>query len=251
MIDVRICPDAAALGLASAELGAAALRDVLAEHGEACIVVATGASQFAMLEALTAAPGIDWRRVTAFHLDEYVGLPDSHPASFRGYLRQRFLAPLRDAPVFHPVVGDAADPATEAQRLSALLRGRRVDLCFAGIGENCHLAFNDPPADFETEEPFILVTLDEACRRQQLGEGWFPTLQAVPRQAISMSVRQILRAGKIILTTPDRRKAAAVRDALEGPVTPLHPASILQNHADTTIFLDPDSASLLTRTAGA
>ncbi|WP_159992798.1 glucosamine-6-phosphate deaminase [Roseomonas sp. 18066] len=251
MIDVRICADAAALGQASAELGAATLRAALAKHGEACIVVATGASQFAMLAALTAAPGIDWRRVTAFHLDEYVGLPESHPASFRGYLRQRFLAPLGDAPAFHPVEGDAPDPAAEALRLNALLRGRRVDLCFAGIGENCHLAFNDPPADFDTEDPYIVVTLDEGCRRQQLGEGWFPTLEAVPRQAISMSVRQILRAEKIILTTPDQRKAAAVRDALEGPVTPLHPASILQGHADTTIFLDPASSSLLQGTGAA
>lgn len=245
MIDVRICPDAAQLAADAAALAAETIRAAVAARGRASIIVATGASQFAMLAKLVQAPGIDWSRVTAFHLDEYVGLPESHPASFRGYLRQRFLAPLGDAPQFIPVDGDAPDLAAETARLGALIAGHEIDLCLAGIGENCHLAFNDPPADFTTEAPYLVVTLDEGCRRQQLGEGWFPTLQDVPQQAISMSIRQILRSRRIVLTVPDRRKAAAVQAALEGPVTPLQPASILQQHAGTTLFLEPASAALL------
>jgi glucosamine-6-phosphate deaminase len=251
MIDVRISADAASMGAAAAGLGAEVIREAIAAHGEACIIVATGASQFTVLANLVAQPGIDWSRVTAFHLDEYVGLPDSHPASFRRYLRERFLAPLHGAPHFIEVDGTAPDPVAETRRLGTLIEQRRVDLCFAGIGENCHLAFNDPPADFNATEPYIVVELDEACRRQQHGEGWFESLEAVPRQAISMSIPQILRSRRIILSVPDQRKAAAVRDALEGPVTPLHPASILQGHADTVLFLDPPAASLLRGTQAA
>lgn len=244
MIDIRITPDKNELGRQAAALGAKAIRAALARHGEATIIVATGASQFEMLQNLVAAEGIDWSKVTAFHLDEYVGLPESHPASFRGYLKARFLAPLAVKPAFIPVDGEA-DPLAETKRLNGLIAGRRIDLCFAGIGENCHLAFNDPPADFETEQPYIVVTLDEACRRQQFGEGWFESLAAVPEQAISMSIRQILRSELIILSVPDARKARAVKDALEGEVTPLHPASILQRHPNTVLFLDPPAASLL------
>ncbi|EHL99569.1 putative glucosamine-6-phosphate deaminase [Acetobacteraceae bacterium AT-5844] len=245
MIDVRISPDATSLGEAAAHLGAETIRAALAAHGEATIIVATGASQFAMLASLVAQPAIDWTKVTAFHLDEYVGLPESHPASFRRYLRERFLAPLGEAPRFIPVNGTAPDPQAETARLGGLIGGRRIDLCFAGIGENCHLAFNDPPADFNANEPYIVVELDDACRRQQFGEGWFESLDAVPRRAISMSIPQILRSRRIILSVPDARKAPAVRDALEGPVTPRHPASILQTHPDTVLFLDPPAASLL------
>jgi glucosamine-6-phosphate deaminase len=243
-IDVRIVADKAALGAQAAELGADAIRSALARHGEATIVVATGASQFEMLQNLVAAGDIDWSKVTAFHLDEYVGLGEDHPASFRRYLKERFVAPLGGKVAFHPVDGEG-DAAAETTRLNALIGGRRIDICFAGIGENCHLAFNDPPADFETGEPYIVVALDEACRRQQYGEGWFPTLEAVPRRAISMSVGQILKSELIVLSVPDARKAVAVRDALEGPVTPAHPASILQRHANTTIVLDPPAAALL------
>jgi glucosamine-6-phosphate deaminase len=246
MLDIRIVPDKAALGAQAAALGAGAIRAALARHGDATIIVATGASQFEMLENLVKASDIDWSKVTAFHLDEYVGLAESHPASFRGYLQQRFVAPLGRAVTFVPVDGEA-EPQAETQRLNGLIAGRRIDVCFAGIGENCHLAFNDPPADFETSEPYIVVTLDEACRRQQLGEGWFPTLEAVPRRAISMSVRQILKSELIVLSVSDQRKAAAARAALEGPVTPDHPASILQQHPNTVIFLDPPAASLLRR----
>jgi glucosamine-6-phosphate deaminase len=245
MIDVRILPERRQLGEAAATLGAEAIRAAIAARGEACIIVATGASQFDMLASLVAQPGIDWTRVTAFHLDEYVGLPVSHPASFRRYLQERFLAPLKGAPTFFPVDGTAPDPAAEARRLNALIAGREVDVCFAGIGENCHLAFNDPPADFETTDPYLVVTLDAGCRQQQFGEGWFESLEAVPERAISMSVHQILLSKLIVLTVPDRRKAAAVRDALEGPVTPQHPASILQRHANTVLLMDPPAASLL------
>lgn len=244
MIDLRVLPSRERLGREAAAIGGAAIRAALAARGEAAIVVATGASQFETLAALTAEPGIDWSRVTAFHLDEYVGLPESHPASFRRYLRERFVAPTGGAVRFHPVNGEG-DPSAEARRLGALIRDRPIDVCFAGIGENGHLAFNDPPADFETEEPYLVVTLDEACRRQQWGEGWFPSLDEVPRQAISMSVRQMLRSGLLVLSVPDARKAVAVREALEGEVTPLCPASILRTHPAAILLLDPPAASLL------
>ena len=251
MVDVRICGDAAKVGAQAAACGAGAIRAAIGAHGEACMVAATGASQFATLARLVQEPGIEWPRVTVFHLDEYVGLPDSHPASFRRYLQTRLLAPLRHAPRFIPVIGDSADLPAEAARLGALLAGRRVDVCFAGIGENGHLAFNDPPADFETEDAYLVVELDEACRRQQLGEGWFPTLASVPERAISMGIRQILRSAAIVLSVPDQRKAAAVRDALQGPVTPQHPASALQQHPNAVMFLDPPAASLLAGRPGA
>lgn len=244
MIDIRILTDKAELGRQAATLGADAIRAALARHGEATIVVATGASQFGMLENLVAADGIDWAKVTAFHLDEYIGLPQAHPASFRRYLKERFVTPLRSEVAFVPIDGEG-DPLAETQRLNALIAGRRIDLCFAGIGENCHLAFNDPPADFSTDEPYIVVTLDAACRNQQFGEGWFESLAAVPEKAISMSIRQIMKSELIVLSAPDARKAKAVRDAIEGEVTPLHPASILQRHRKAVLFLDPPSASLL------
>ncbi|WP_332683287.1 glucosamine-6-phosphate deaminase [Bosea sp. (in: a-proteobacteria)] len=244
MKDIRILSDKQELGRQAAALGADAIRAAIARHGEATIIVATGASQFEMLQNLVTAKDIDWSKVTAFHLDEYVGLSEAHPASFRRYLRERFVAPLDGKVTFVPVDGEG-DPQAEVERLNALIGGRRIDLCFAGIGENCHLAFNDPPADFETKKPYIVVTLDEACRNQQFGEGWFESLEAVPERAISMSVQQILKSELIILSVPDARKAKAVRDALEGEVSPLHPASILQRHPNTVMFLDPPAASLL------
>lgn len=247
MLDVRHCSSSSEIGARAALTGAQAIRSAIARHGNACVIVATGASQFTMLAELVKAPDIDWSRVTVFHLDEYVGLPESHKASFRGYLRTRFLAELPAAPEFVPVIGDCADLAAEIGRLNALIDGRRIDVCFAGIGENCHLAFNDPPADFTTDAPYLVVALDEACRRQQLGEGWFDTLQSVPTQAISMSIRQIMRSELIVLSVPDARKAAAVKEAVEGEVSPLIPASILQRHPQAVLFLDPQSASLLSR----
>ena len=244
-MQVSLVEDAAELGRVAARLGADVIRKALQQRGEATIIVATGASQFALLEALVVAPGIDWSRVTAFHLDEYIGLPATHPASFRGYLRQRFLAPLAVKPTFIAVDGDAVDLPAEVVRLNGLLKDRQVDICFAGIGENGHLAFNDPPADFEVEDPYIVVQLDEACRKQQFGEGWFPTLQAVPQQAISMSIRQIMKSACLLLTVPDTRKAAAAQRAIEGPVDKACPASIVQTHPDCTVLMDEAAASLL------
>lgn len=241
---ISVHPDAAALGAAAAEEGAIAIRDALARDGEAAIVVATGASQFAVLEALMRAPDIDWTKVTAFHLDEYIGMDESHPASFRRYLRERFIDRL---PVgrFEPVNGDAPDVSAELARLNGALGDRDVAVCFAGIGENGHLAFNDPPADFDATDPFIAVDLDEACRRQQMGEGWFATLQDVPTRAISMTVNRMMACRKLILSVPDARKSTAVKAVLEGPITPDVPASIAQRHPACSLHLDPHSASLL------
>lgn len=233
------------LGQKAAAVGAEMIRRTIAQDGQASIIVATGASQFEMLDALTASEGIEWGKVTGFHLDEYAGLPMSHPASFRRYLKERFLdklpEPLR---AFHFINGEG-DYADECRRLGGIIADHQIALAFVGIGENGHLAFNDPPADFETEDAYIVVDLDEACRRQQLGEGWFPTFESVPTQAISMSIRQIMKSKRIICSAPDTRKAEPVQATLEGPVTPLVPASILQHHPDTIMYLDSASAALL------
>ncbi|MEA3368285.1 MAG: glucosamine-6-phosphate deaminase [Planctomycetota bacterium] len=231
-------------GEAAAEHAARAIRAALDARGAAAIILATGASQFDMLAALVRAEGIDWLRVTCFHLDEYIGLGASHPASFRRYLKERFVDRLPAPPAaFHYVSGEASDPQAECRRLGEIVRAHTIDAAMVGIGENGHLAFNDPPADFETTEPYLVVDLDEACRRQQLGEGWFETLGDVPRRAISMSVRQIMASRIIICTVPDARKAEAVRKTVEGPVTPDAPASILQEHPAAALYLDPGSAS--------
>jgi glucosamine-6-phosphate deaminase len=242
-MEIIIHPDRAESGRAAAKYGAELLRTAIEEQGRASIIVATGASQFEMLAALVAEEGIDWPRVTGFHLDEYIGIPDSHPASFRNYLRERFVerVPLGQ---FHYVNAET-DPEAECRRLGELIRSYSIDVAFVGIGENGHLAFNDPPADFQATDPYLIVELDDACRRQQLGEGWFPTFDAVPRRAISMSVRQILRSRSIVCTVPDTRKAEAVRNTVQGPVTASVPASILQQHPRTTLFLDQAAASLL------
>ena len=227
--------------------GAQLLRATLQQRGAANIIVATGASQMEMLATLSAEPDITWDKVTAFHLDEYVCLPITHPASFRKYLWERFHRLLpRPLKAFHYLDAET-DPQGECKRLGAIIRAHPIDVAFVGIGENGHLAFNDPPADFATEEPYLLVNLDDACRRQQLGEGWFPTFDDVPKRAISMSCRQILKSHDIVCTVPDRRKAQAVKGAVEGPVTSDVPASILQQHSRTTLYLDAESASLLKR----
>lgn len=232
------------MGGAAARDAAEAIRGAIAARGEARVVAATGASQFEFLDALAREEGLAWGKVTFFHLDEYTGLPESHPASFRRYLRERLASRVRPG-AFHFINGEAPDPHEECRRLGELISQGEVDVAFVGIGENGHLAFNDPPADFETEEPYIVVKLDEACRRQQVGEGWFKGLEEVPRRAISMSIRQILKARRVICAVPDRRKAAAVRDCLELEVSPLRPASALQRHEGATIYLDRESASLL------
>lgn len=228
--------------LAAAE-AADCIRAAIAERGDAAMIVATGTSQFETLAALVGAPGIDWSRVTGFHLDEYLGLPMSHPASFRRYLKERFVdrVPLK---AFHYISGEG-DPAAECRRLGTLIGQSAIDVALIGIGENGHLAFNDPPADFATEQPYLVVTLDAACRQQQLGEGWFPTLDAVPTQAISMSISQIMKSRVIVCSVPDRRKAAAVQQAVAGLVTPELPASILQRHPCVSLYLDTNAAELL------
>jgi glucosamine-6-phosphate deaminase len=240
---VRVFEDNVSLGKAAAEQASAALGQAIRERGLARTIVATGNSQLEFLSALTKAENIDWQRVEMFHLDEYVGLPITHPASFRKYLREQLIDKtgitryhfLDGSGDFKKVMRDAAEA----------LRSATVDVAFVGIGENGHLAFNDPPADFQTEEAYLLVNLDEACRRQQVGEGWFADVSEVPGRAISMSVRQILKAKEIICVVPDARKARAVKLCVEGEISPMAPASILRTHPATTVYLDKQSASLL------
>ena len=218
----------------------------IADRGEARVIVATGASQFEFLEALVKEPGIDWTKVTGFHLDEYVGLPVSHKASFRNYMRERFVSKTpQPMKAFNEVNGEAEDPKAEIARLQKLLREAPIDVACVGIGENGHLAFNDPPADFNTEDAYIVVNLDEKCRNQQVGEGWFATIDDVPKQAFSMTIKQIMWSRAICCTCPDARKADAVRGAVEGPVTNMLPSSVMQLHPDCALFLDPASASKL------
>jgi glucosamine-6-phosphate deaminase len=234
-------------GKVAAADGAAIIRQAISERGQANIIVATGASQFEMLEALAKEPNIRWDKITAFHLDEYVGLPITHPASFRLYLWQRFVSKLPvPLKMFHYVNAED-DPQAECRRLGGIIRQHTIDVAFIGIGENAHIAFNDPPADFVTDEPYLLVNLDEACRNQQFGEGWFPTFADVPKRAISMSVRQILKSQAIVCTVPDQRKAQAVKSSVEGEVTPAAPGSILQRHEHCTIYLDRPAGSLLSK----
>ena len=233
------------MGAAAAASAAEVIKETIENKGRSNIILATGTSQIEMLKNLVTADQIDWSKVTMFHLDEYIALGAEHPASFRKFLKERFVDKVPGLKAVHFVNGDADDPQAECQRVSALIAAHPVDVALIGIGENGHLAFNDPPANFETEEPFIVVELDERCRKQQLGEGWFETLEQVPKQAISMSIRQIIKSACLIVTVPDRRKAEAVRNALEEQITPMCPASILQDHKNCKIFMDAEAASLL------
>lgn len=245
-ITFHIHPSKDEAGRAAAKAGAEVIRQAIAEHGKAFIIVATGASQFEMLSNLVREDDIDWYCVTAFHLDEYVGLPISHPASFRRYLWDRFIkqlpAPLR---MFHFLNGDAADLQTECNRVGKLIQDYTIDVAFVGIGENGHLAFNDPPADFCTDKAYIVVELDHKCRLQQFNEGWFPDLESVPSEAITMTVPQIMKSTSIICTVLDERKAEAVNNCFSNEVSPARPASVLQRHKGTKIYLDENAASLL------
>ena len=242
-MQIKIFPDKVSLSRAAANHAAASLRSLLREKSVVRLVAATGASQFEFLDALTLMPDIDWPRLEVFHLDEYAGLPITHTASFRKYLLERLIHKT-GITKFHALDGER-ELQTVIQQVGRELLASPVDLAFVGIGENGHLAFNDPPADFDTDEPYLVVELDEACRRQQLNEGWFANLDEVPRSAISMSVRQILRAKEIVAVVPDARKAPAVRDCLEGEISPLAPASILRRHPYTSVYLDKASSSLL------
>jgi glucosamine-6-phosphate deaminase len=244
---INIYDTPAAASQAAAETAAKTLRDAIQTKGSAAFVAATGNSQIDFLRHLTAAPGTAWERTTLFHLDEYIGIHPSHPASFRRYLRERLTSRVPVGKV-HFVQGDAPDLSAELARLNAAMAVVAIDVAFIGIGENGHIAFNDPPADFSTETPFIVVDLDEACRRQQVGEGWFDSIDDVPRQAVSMSVKQIMKSARILCTVLENRKAKAVKSCLKGEINPMFPASILRAHKACDLFLDRDAAGLLSQT---
>ncbi|MGV3502968.1 MAG: glucosamine-6-phosphate deaminase [Adhaeribacter sp.] len=241
---IYISPDPPSLGKAAGLAAAALIRHAIADKGQAHIILATGTSQFETLKHLVAQPGIAWDQVTMFHLDEYIGLPQTAKASFRKYLQKRFIDQVPPLRAVHLINGEA-DAEEECRRLGQLISACPIDVALVGIGENGHLAFNDPPADFHTEAPYLVVELDAACRRQQLQEGWFNSLEEVPTHAISMSVRQILKARHLLCAVPDNRKAEAVKNCLTGPVDPRHPASILQQHPHCAFYLDEASAALL------
>jgi glucosamine-6-phosphate deaminase len=241
---VKVFDSRDSLGQSAAEQAAAAIRGAIKAKGKARIIAATGTSQLTFLNALTKANDIDWAKVEAFHLDEYIGLPITHPASFRKILLEQLMHKAGIVS-YHLLDGDAPDPAEVVRRVGKQLASSPIDVAFLGIGENGHIAFNDPPADFATEDPYILVELDEACRRQQVGEGWFAEMSEVPKQAISMSVRQILKAKELLVVVPEARKALAVKACIEGPIGPEAPGSILRTHPNATVYLDHDSAGLL------
>ena len=232
------------MGRAAAEQAATALRKAIAERGHARIVAATAASQLEFLDALTKAPDVDWGRVEAFHLDEYIGLPITHPGSFRKMLLEQ-LVKKTGIIHYHLLDGDTSNPAAIARKVGKELTLAPIDIEFLGIGENGHIAFNDPPADFITEDPYIVVKLDEACRQQQVGEAWFADITQVPQHALSMSAQQVLKAREILAVVPDKRKAQAVKACFEGEISPWAPASILRKHPNATVYLDTSSASLL------
>lgn len=244
---LRVFKDRVSLGRAAAEQAASAIRRALAERGSARIIAATAASQLEFLDALTKMPGIDWSCVEVFHLDEYIGLPVTHPGSFRKMLLEQLVKKTKVSK-YHLLDGDAPDPAEVARREGKALSSAPIDIAFLGIGENGHIAFNDPPADFKVEDPYIIVNLDEACRQQQVGEAWFSDITQVPQKALSMSVQQILKTKEILAVVPDRRKAEAIKKCFEGEISPMAPASILRTHPNATIYLDHASASLLSPT---
>lgn len=244
---ISICKNKDDLGRKAAYDATNIIMEAIRRNGCASIIFATGTSQFDLLKHLVKSPGVDWSKVILFHLDEYVGLQEDHPASFRRYIQERVIDIIEPLKVTCLINGQSRNPLKECERLGKIISKVSVDLALTGIGENGHLAFNDPPADFATEEPYILVTLDLMCRQQQMGEGWFKTFEEIPEKAISMSIRQIMKSKHIICSVPDKRKARAVKNCLEMEVSNQYPASVLQEHPNCTLFLDHDSASLLTR----
>ena len=240
---LRVFDDKVSLGKAAAIQAAAAIRSAIAKRGQARVVAASAASQFEFLEALIAAPGILWKQVELFHLDEYIGLPMTHPASFCNFLQERLIA--KTGIINYHLLDGSQDPAEVIRSVGKAITTSPIDIAFLGIGENGHIAFNDPPADFDTEDPYIIVALDHACRLQQVGEGWFKNLDAVPKRAISMSVRQVLKAKEILAVVPDARKAAAINACFDGPISPMAPSSILRKHPNATVYLDRQSSALL------
>jgi glucosamine-6-phosphate deaminase len=235
--------DSLELGKAAGLEAARMIRQAIEKKGYANIILATGTSQFETLNQLTKEV-VDWSKVIIFHLDEYIGLPASSPASFRRYLKERFIQKVGPLKGIH-LINSEEDPVKECSRLGEIIKENPIDLALVGIGENGHLGFNDPPADFDTEEPFVVVELEEKCRKQQWGEGWFKTINDVPHQAITMSIHQIMKSGRILCSVPDSRKAEAIKDCFENQVSNLFPASILQTHMDCICFLDKSSSSLL------
>ena len=234
------------MGSLAADLAARSICEAIDERGEARVIFASAASQFEFIESLLAHAEVDWSKVCGFHLDEYVGISADHPASFRRFLKERLLAKLpHPVKSFTFVGGDSADTAAECARLEAAVREKPIDLACIGIGENGHIAFNDPPADFETKAAYAIVALDEVCRRQQVGEGWYPDLDHVPTHAFSMTVPQIMASRSIVVIVPDSRKADAVAAAVEGPLTNMCPSSILRNHPDCTLCLDRPASAML------
>jgi glucosamine-6-phosphate deaminase len=233
-----------ALGEAAAADLAAIVRQAVADHGETSIIVATGNSQLSFMKALRVLPDIPWERITVFHLDEYLGIPDDHPAGFQRYIREKLTDIVRPR-AFHGIRGDAPDVEGEMARYAELLETHRPVACVLGIGENGHLAFNDPPADFHIDKVIHVVQLAQTARRQQVGEGHFATLDDVPKEAITLTIPTLLRPPHVLAVVPERRKATAVREALLGPVSEDCPASILRTLDHAKLYLDPDSASLL------
>ncbi len=240
VMNISISSNALATGLNAALFIERKLDEIIKQHGEARLLVATGSSQFEMLNALVKS-SVDWPKVEVFHLDEYIGLPVSHPASFRKYLYERFID-LVNIKKFHPVAGDG-DVKETIRTLTSGIREKQVDLALIGIGENAHIAFNDPPADFNTKESYIVVNLNEACKNQQVGEGWFANTGEVPDRAISMSPWQILQSKTIVSIVPHTVKARAIYRTFTSPLTNEVPATLLKQHPDWHLYLDVNSAS--------
>lgn len=227
---------------------ASILNKIIRQKGIATFIMATGVSQLNFIKALIDEGKVNWSKTKMFHLDEYIGIPETHIASFRKYLKEKYISKVNQPKEVNLIKGNTGDPQKECARFNQLLKNKVVDIAFVGIGENGHMAFNDPPADFEIEDPFIVVDLTERCRKRQVGEGWFNSLEDVPQQAISMSIKQIMKAKNIICTVPGERKAQAVKDCFEtDEISPEHPASILKNHEDCFVFLDQSSANLLVK----
>lgn len=244
-MDINIYDNKEITSQKAAEKAAQILKETISEKGKANFVVATGASQFDFLRYLTNFKDIDWSKTEMYHLDEYIGISDKHKASFRNYLDKRLISQVEIGEI-NLINGNIEDPEEECKRLNKKISEIEIDVSFVGIGENGHLAFNDPPADFETEKPFIIVDLNTECRQQQVNEGWFDSLEDVPERAITMSINQIMKSQNIICTVPGERKAQAVKDCFTGDkVSENYPASILKKHKSTYIFLDTDSARLI------
>lgn len=232
---------------AAATFGAELIRRAVARRGRAAFILSTGMSQAVFLEELTAVPNVPWDKTTMFHLDDYLGLPVDHPASFDRYLRERFISKVHPGE-FHLVDGNAADPEAECARYAAQMNHDTVDVCFAGIGETGHLALNDPPADFDEPRDFRVIDVDRRSREQLAGEGWFNSWRECPARAITISIGRIMRCGTIVSVVGESRKARAVARTIADPVGPDLPATILRRHPSSTLFLDADSAAGLEKT---